>query len=498
MKNTQHRILMVYPETPVTFWSFKGALQFIAKRSAEPPLGLVTLAAMLPEEWDIKLVDMNVRPLRDDHLSWADTVFLSGMNIHKASFRAVVRRCNALGKTIVAGGPMVTTDHHEFMGVDSFVIGEAEAVIDELAEDLSNGTLKQFYQAEGYPDIRKTPVPRWDLLELKKYASMSMQYSRGCPFNCEFCSITFLNGRKPRVKESSQFIAELESLYKAGWRGSVFVVDDNFIGNIAKVKRNLLPALTDWSRAKHYPFKFMTEASVNLADDDELIESMVNAGFDAVFIGIETPDEKSLAACGKKQNVKGDMVSAVGKLHRSGLMVSGGFIVGFDEDQKDIFERQIQFIRNSRIVTAMVGLLNAPTGSRLFQRLKQENRIIESMSGDNMDGSMNFIPRMDYKLLVQGYHKILNTIYSHKDYYQRVVAFLNEYRPPVHGMKRIQWAQIRALLRSFWVLGIRERGRQYYWKLLGHTLIRYPRKIVLAVTLAIYGYHFRLIVNNSD
>lgn len=491
------KILMVYPETPSTFWSFKGALSFISKKSGEPPLGLITLAGMLPNEWQIKLIDMNVRNLEDRHIVWSDMIFLSGMNIHKESFRKVLRRCNRIGKTVVAGGPMITTDYKEFMGVDTFVIGEAESVIEELVDDIKKGTLKKIYQAEGYPDISKTAIPRWDLLELNKYASMSIQYSRGCPYNCEFCSITFLNGRKPRTKETGQFIAELESLYRIGWRSSVFIVDDNFIGNIRKLKKDLLPGMANWCKTRNYPFKFMTEASINIANDDELITSMVNAGFDAVFIGIETPDEKSLAACGKKQNVKGDMVSAVNKLHRSGLMVSGGFIVGFDEDEGDIFERQIQFIKNSRIVTAMVGLLNAPTGTRLFKRLKKENRIVEGMSGDNMDGSINFIPKMDYKTLIQGYHKILSTIYSQKIYYQRVKAFISEYRPPMHGISRIEWSHIKALFRSFWILGIREKGRQYFWKLLGYTMVKYPRKIVLAVTLAIYGYHFRLVVRNS-
>ncbi len=490
-------ILMVYPKSPSTFWSFKNALRFISKHSAEPPLGLLTVAAMLPPAWKIKLIDLNIRALNDKHILWADYVFMSGMNIHRASFKEVVHQCNRLGKPVIAGGPMVTGEHNAFLGVDHFVIGEAEGVVDELVSDLENNRLKRIYQSTGYPDIRKTPVPRWELLEMKKYATMSVQYSRGCPFDCEFCSITFLNGRKPRTKDTEQFIAELQALYDVGWRGGVFIVDDNFIGNIKKLKTDLLPGLGDWSESHRYPFHFITEASVNLAADDTLIAQMVRAGFNSVFLGIETPEEESLSGCGKKQNLRMNMVESVEKLHRAGIMVSGGFIVGFDQDRSDIFERQIQFIKNSRIVTAMVGLLNAPSGTRLFKRLKQENRLLDSMSGDNMDGSMNFIPKMDYKLLIQGYHKILTTIYSPKNYYQRVRSFIAEYRMPIEHMTRISWAQIMALLRSFWILGIRERGRKYFWNLLGFTLIKYPKKFALAVTLAVYGYHFRQVVKSS-
>ena len=488
------KILFVYPETPSTFWSFRNALKFISKKSAEPPLGLLTLAAMLPEEWEKKLIDMNVSRLKDEHLQWADYVFITGMNVHIKSFQEVVKRCNEIGVKVVAGGPMCTTDYEKLLGVDHFVLNEAEVTLPIFMKDLENGCAKHIYTSNEFPDISLTPIPLWNLLEKKKYASMSVQYSRGCPFNCEFCSITMLNGHRPRTKSKQQFLAELESLYQQGWRGGVFIVDDNFIGNKRKLKTELLPALIEWSKKRKYPFSFVTEATINLADDDELVQLMVTAGFNTAFIGIETPNDDSLAECGKTQNQQRDMVALVKKLQRHGLNVSGGFIVGFDQDPPNIFEKQIEFIQKSGIVTAMVGLLNAPSGTRLFQRMKSENRLLNIMSGDNMDGSMNFVPKMNLQNLKEGYKKIVRTIYSQKEYYERVKTFLQEYHLPSLKTPKITFCEIRAFLKSLWVLGVLEKGKRYYWKLLFFALFRHPQKFALAVTLAIYGFHFRRVV----
>jgi radical SAM superfamily enzyme YgiQ (UPF0313 family) len=323
---------------------------------------------------------------------------------------------------------------------------------------------------------------------------MSIQYSRGCPYNCEFCSITLLNGHKPRTKEKSQFLTELESLYQTGWRGTVFIVDDNFIGNRIKLKKELLPALIRWSEQRKYPFSFMTEVSINLADDDELLDMMIRAGFSAAFVGIETTNSDSLEECGKSHNRNRDLMASVRKLQNNGFIVSGGFIVGFDHDPETIFEQQISFIQGSGIVTAMVGLLNAPPGTRLFKRLKSENRILSNFSGDNMDGSINFIPKMNYNKLVEGYHEILNRIYSPKQYYQRIRKFLKEYRLPDRRGFSVSLNQIMALFRSFWILGVKEKGRVYYWNLLLYSLVRYPKKFAIVVTMAIYGVHFRRVV----
>ncbi len=389
---------------------------------------------------------------------------------------------------------MVTTDHRQFLGVDHFVLNEAESTLPSFLEDLKNGRPKHIYTSTEFPSISATPVPLWNLLDMKQYASMGIQYSRGCPFNCEFCSITLLNGHRPRTKTREQFLGELEALYQQGWRGGVFVVDDNFIGNKTKLKAEILPAIIKWTNERNFPFNFTTEVSINLADDEELAQLMVEAGFDSIFIGIETPNDESLAECGKSQNLQRDLVASVKKLQRRGLRVSGGFIVGFDHDPPSIFGQQIDFIQKSGIVTAMVGLLNAPTNTRLFQRLESESRLLSIPSGDNMDGSMNFLPIMNYQKLIQGYKQILETIYSQKEYYERLKTFLREFQPPLRKAKRLAFQDIRALLRSMWVLGILEKGKRYYWKLFFLSLFRYPKKFYLAMTMAVYGFHFRRIV----
>ncbi len=488
------KILLVYPKTPATFWSFHDAVKFISKKAGNTPLGLITVSAMLPHDWQKKLIDMNVSPLRDADIRWADYVFLSGMNIHRESFRNVVKRCNELEVPVVAGGPLVTTEYRDFQGIDHFILNEAELTLPPFLEDLKNGKPRAVYASSDFPDISKTPTPEWNLLEKKKYASVSIQYSRGCPYDCEFCSITMLNGHAPRTKETGQFLAELQALYDDDWRGDVFVVDDNFIGNKKKLKTDLLPGLIDWQKQHGNPFLFGTEVSINLGDDEELMNLMVTAGFNHTFVGIETPNGESLAECGKKQNLKRDMLDTVKQIHKSGLRVSGGFIIGFDSDPADIFDQQINFIRKSGIVTAMVGLLNAPTGSRLFQRLQKEDRLLNSFAGDNMDGTLNFVPRMRYQNLMAGYKKVLETIYSQKEYYERVKTFLREYQLPLRRSFKIKLQDLKALFRSFWILGVLEKGKRYYWKLLFFSLFRYPRKFALAVTMAIYGFHFRQVV----
>ncbi|MGD1006904.1 MAG: B12-binding domain-containing radical SAM protein [Ignavibacteriaceae bacterium] len=487
------KILLVYPETPETFWSFKDALNFISKKSSEPPLGLLTVAALLPNEWEKRLIDLNVSKLEDKQILWADYVFLSGMNIQIKSFKEVVRRCNQLGVKIVAGGPLSTTQYKDFLGIDHFVLNEAEITLPQFIEDLQNGTPQHVYQTNEFPDISLAPVPMWELLDKKKYASMSVQYSRGCPYDCEFCSITMLNGRKPRTKSREQFLNELDILYNQGWRGSISIVDDNFIGNKKKLKSEILPALIEWGKKRKYPFHFITEVSVNLADDEELTNLMVEAGITSIFIGIETPNDESLVECGKSQNLRRNLLNSIRFLQRRGMIVSAGFIVGFDNDRSNIFEQQINFIQKSGIASAMVGLLNAPTGTKLFKRLKAENRLLEIFSGNNMDGSINFIPKMNYSDLIKGYTKILNTIYSQKEYYLRIKQFLNEYRIPSYQLTFPSLNEVIAFIKLVYRLGFMEKGKKYFWKLLALSLIKHPRKFSLAMTFAVYGFHFRKV-----
>jgi len=489
------KILLIYPEYPATFWSFKHALRIISKKAASPPLGLLTVAAMLPNSWEKKLVDMNVTTLTDEDLKWADYVFISAMVVQKNSAKEVIARCREFSAKIVAGGPLFTTEHEEFERVDHLVLNEAEVTLPPFLEDLEKECAQHIYTSNERPDLSKTPVPLWSLINMKKYSTMNVQYSRGCPFNCEFCDIIVLNGHKPRTKNKGQMLAELDILYEPGWRGGVFIVDDNFIGNKRKLKVEILPALVEWQERRKYPFAFSTEASINLAADEELMQLMSKAGFNTVFVGIESPNEESLAECNKLPNKGCDLVASVKKIQNQGLEVQGGFIVGFDNDPISIFKSQISFIQNSGIVTAMVGLLNAPQGTRLYQRLKRENRLLKDTSGDNTDCSLNFIPKMNYKTLIDGYKNILSTIYSPRQYYERIKTFLKEYKPAKRkGRSQLQFHHIRAFIKSMWFLGIREKGRKYYWKLFISTLLRRPRSFPLSMSLAVYGFHFRKVI----
>jgi radical SAM superfamily enzyme YgiQ (UPF0313 family) len=488
------KILLVYPRYPDTFWSFRHALKFISKKASFPPLGLLTIAAMLPAGWPKKLVDMNVADLTDTDIKWADYVYLSAMAVQADSAREIVGRCQILGTAVVAGGPVFSTEPEEFSGVDHLVLDEAEVTLPLFLTDLERGQPQRIYTSPERPDIEKTPIPLWSLVDMKKYSSMNIQYSRGCPYDCEFCDIVVLNGRRPRTKSKDQVLNELAALYQHGWRGGVFIVDDNFIGNKKKLKREILPAIIEWGRRKKYPFVLSTEASINMADDDELMRLMATAGFETVFIGVETPNEESLAECNKQQNQQVDLLAAVRRIQQHGLQVQGGFIVGFDSDPLSIFKSQISFIQKSGIVTAMVGLLNAPRGTRLYQRLKKENRLLGRFSGDNGDYAMNFIPRMNYQTLIDGYKQILEGIYSPQQYYERVKTFLREYKPQMKARPRLEFYHIKAFIRSLWLLGVRDKGRWYYWRLLITTLFRRPRSLPLSVTFSVYGYHFRQIV----
>jgi radical SAM superfamily enzyme YgiQ (UPF0313 family) len=446
---------------------------------------------MLPSTWEKQLIDLNVRPLTKKDLGWADMVFISGMTVQRDSAKRIISRCKGEGIPVVAGGPLFTMEYDKFTEVDHFVLNEAEITLPEFLNDLANGETRRIYSTDDYPDLRSTPPPLWTLLNKNQYDSMPLQFSRGCPFNCDFCNVTALLGHRPRIKSAEQILVELDGLYELGWRSSVFFVDDNFIGNRRYLKEELLPALTRWRRGKT-GYSFHTEASINLADDNELIQLMVNAGFNKVFIGIETPDEISLQECNKGQNANRDLAKDVKHLQRSGLEVQGGFIVGFDADTQSIFQRQIDFIQESGIVTAMVGLLQAPPGTKLYERLKNENRLSGEMSGDNVDGSTNIIPLMGLEKLRDGYHYLMGQIYAPRQFYQRVKTFLKEYQP-LKVKTPLTWQQLLAFFRSIYHLGIVNRERRYYWDLLFWTLRERPSLFPNAVAMAIYGYHFNKI-----
>ena len=484
-------ILMIYPKFPDTFWSFNYAVGFIGKKAAFPPLGLLTVAALLPEEWPKRLVDENVARLTDGDILWADMVFIGGMAVQREAVNRIIAQCRSLNATTVAGGPLFTSEPEAFDTIDYLVLDEAELTMPNFLSDLENGCPKKIYRASKFCNAGQTPIPLWHLLNIKRYASLSIQFSRGCPFNCDFCNVTALFGHKPRLKTPEQIISELDCIYEMGWRSSIFFVDDNFIGNKGFLKEKLLPALIQWRKGKK-GCVFFTESSINLADDSDLIHLMVQAGFDSVFIGIESPDEAALSECHKVQNRNRDLLESVAIIHRSGLQVMGGFIVGFDSDQASIFQRQIDFIQKSGIVMAMVGMLQAPPGTRLFDRLERQSRVVKQFTGDNVDGTTNILPKMGMEALFSGYQLVMKQIYSPRNYYRRIRTLLRELKRP----KVIQPLDIQRLLSFFRAgirLGIFGKERFRYWQLIFWTLIRRPRLISVAVTLSIYGHHYRKI-----
>jgi radical SAM superfamily enzyme YgiQ (UPF0313 family) len=490
------KILLVYPEMPPTYWSLRYALPIIGKKALFPPLGLLTVAALLPADYELTLVDMNVEPLTESAVAGSDLVFTSAMIVQKKSMERVVKLCNELGKPIVAGGPYPTSCHEEIRGVDHFVLNEAEITLPPFLRDLALGQAKPLYTSNEKPDLTLTPLPRFDLVRGKRYAQMALQYSRGCPHSCEFCDIIELFGRRPRTKLPAQLLRELDALYQEGWRGSLFLVDDNFIGNRKEV-RALLTELIIWQRQRNYPFTLFTEASLDLANDDDLLNLMVEAGFDMVFIGIETPDPATLNAAGKIQNLHGDMLSSVRKIQRKGIEVAGGFIVGFDSDPEDIFERQFHFIQEAAIPIAMVGLLTALPRTQLFKRLQAEGRLAAASTwGNNThDLRLNFVPRMDANKLLDGYKRVLSEVYNPDRYFQRCLGLLKIMKRPKMAPRRIRFMELRAFSLSLLIQSF-SRYCLVYWKFLAKGFLARPRMFAETVAMAVKGHHFFKITRN--
>lgn len=487
------KILFVSPDRPDTFWNLKHVLKCISKKATLPPLGLLTVAGMVPDKWEKKLVDMTVEKLTDKDILWADYVFIGAMYIQKDSVLEIAGRCKELGVKTVGGGPIFRVGQDRFDDIDHILYGEAENTIGQLITDIENGCPQPYYSCDEWADLTETPKPLWSMVKMKKYASMCIQYSRGCPFGCDFCDVTELFGNRMRLKKSSQIISELDDLYELGWKGAVFLVDDNFIGNKRELKNELLPAMIKWSKSHKHPFNFNTQVSINIADDEELMTMLSDAGFDTVFIGIESSSEDSLLECNKKQNTNRNLVECVKKIQRFGLQVQAGFILGFDSDKPSIFEKMANFIQASGIATAMVGLLNAPRDTRLYNRLMDENRIIENSTGDNTDCSLNFIPKMDAGLLVEGYRSVVKTIYEPKNYYRTVVALLKNYQTPKEKPP-VRLSDFKTLLKSAWKIGVLAKGRTYYWRLILWSLFKCRRNFHLAVLHSIYGFHFRKVL----
>jgi radical SAM superfamily enzyme YgiQ (UPF0313 family) len=491
------KILLIYPEYPDTFWSYKHALTFIHKKASLPPLGLLTVSSLLPKDWEKKLIDLNVNRLTDEDIINADLVMISSMIVQINSVKEIIKRVKSFGKFLIAGGPLFSSSYKNFPDVDCFVLNEGEITIPLFLNDFERNDLKRVYKSAIRPDITTTPLPDWSLINLNDYASVSIQVSRGCPFSCDFCDIIIMNGRVPRVKSPGQVIAELNAIYDTGWRSSVFIVDDNFIGNRKKVKA-ILQEISIWMKEHKKPFSLSTEASITVADDKEIIELLKESNFSGLFVGIETPDEDSLKSCGKYQNTGKDLKEKVNFLQRNGLEVKGGFIVGFDTDNAGTFDRMIEFIQNSGIVTAMVGLLHALPRTKLYKKLKKEGRILSAATGNNTDSTLNFIPEMRKDVLMEGYKKILDTIYHPKHYYNRIITYLNEYRGLAIGSKFSIKLMIIAITRSFWQMGVMEKGNFYFWKMIFWTLLHKPKLIAEAITQSIYGYHYRTVLQTNE
>lgn len=492
MKN----ILMVYPKYPSTFWSLEHTLKIVNKKSLMPPLGLLTVAAMLPPEYNIRLVDMNVKKLKDEDIIWSDMVFLSAMIVQKESFKDVVRACNKLNKPITAGGPYPTASYKSIPGIDHFLLGEGEAVIHQFLKDFENGIPLKIYSSVEKPDLKTSPIPRYDLINVNDYGSLPLQFSRGCPFSCEFCDVIEMFGRKPRLKSVEQFISELDCVYNTGFRGLIFIVDDNFIGHKSEVLK-LLKAISEWQLNRSFPFTFFTEASINLAAETEILDLMVDCSFTMVFIGIETPDEATLISVNKQQNVKHNVLESVKIVQRRGIEVISGFILGFDTDTEDIFDRQISFIQNAGIPMAMIGIMIALPGTQLFKRLEKEGRILYETSGNNTNIlDLNFIPVMDKEKIISGYKKILKTLYSPEKYFERSLNLISRMPSSVYKKRNRQKGDIKAFFKSFFLQSFSRYGFAYLRFLIKSLMIN-PDNFPLAVILSINGYHFFKIAGET-
>ena len=496
-------ILLVYPKMPYSFWSMDHLMKVYGKAYSYPPLGLLTVAAMLPGDWDKRLVDLNIGDeLSDADLQWADYVLVSAMNVQEPSCKEIFQRCQQLGTKTIAGGPLFTHEFSRFPSVDHFVLNEAELTLPRFLEDLEKGCAKKVYATPDMANVHETPLPLWELADFDKYAYAVVQYSRGCPYMCDFCDVTVLFGRKPRTKTAAQMIAELEAFGDIDKFGMVVFADDNLMGNKKILKTELLPALIEWRKRNNIVVTFATQITINLADDPELMRLMIEAGFQNIFIGIETPDAEGLEACKKSQNLRRDMLENVKLLHGAGFIITAGFIVGFDTDTTDIFQRQIDFIQDSGIVIAGVSVLKAPPGTELHARMKREGRLIEEF--DFHESETNIIPIMDPEDLRVGYNRLLQTIYSPENIFKRTQTFLNDFKssctqesPSILKLKIGILARYAVIVaRCVYYLGITGKHRGHFWKLVGWALKHKPDLMDIALGYGVWIYDLGMIYEN--
>ncbi len=497
------RTLLVYPRFPQSFWSFEQALALVDRKALLPPLGLVTVAAILPQDWEYKLVDRNIRDVTEAEWQWADLVIMSAMIVQKEDLAAQIQVAKRYGKPVAVGGPYASAlpQEVESFGTDYLILGEGEITLPMFVEALARGETSGKFTTTEKPDVSTTPIPRYELLEMDAYDNMSVQFSRGCPFQCEFCDIIVLYGRKPRTKTPQQFLAELERLYELGWRRSIFLVDDNFIGNKRNVKL-LLQELKTWMIEHNYPFFLNTEASVDLAQDEDLMALMVECNFNAVFLGIETPDTDSLAVTKKFQNTRDPLVESVQKIMRYGLRVTAGFIIGFDGEKSGAGDRVIQFVEETAISLAMFSMLQALPDTALWHRLKKEGRLLDERANINQTTLMNFVPSRPIETIAQEYIRAFWELYDPQKYLDRTYRQFLLMGEPQHktSLRRPSWVVIRAMLTIFWRQGVLRKTRWTFWVYLVHMMIAKPRNWQYYLSICALGEHFleyRQLVRNQ-
>jgi radical SAM superfamily enzyme YgiQ (UPF0313 family) len=496
------RALLIYPKFHESYWSFEKALELIGKRAMMPPLGLITVAAILPQDWELRLKDRNIESVSEEDWAWADLVLLSGMLVQKADMHAAINEAHAHGRPCAVGGPYATAlpEELEVVGTEFLVLDEGEITIPLWLEDLAKGATGGKYRAGGEkPDVTLTPVPRFDLLDLDAYSEMAIQYSRGCPFRCEFCDIIVLYGRRPRTKTPEQVLAELQRLYDLGWRRSVFVVDDNFIGNKANAKQ-MLRALRPWLEERGFPFNFSTEASLDLVQDQELMDLMVDCNFGAVFLGVETPDEASLMASKKKQNTKSSLDTSVAAIAASGLRIMAGFIIGFDDEKPGAGQRIVDFVERNNIPLTTFSMLQALPGTALWDRLKKEGRLREGEVHLNQTSLLNFVPTRPVEEIASEYVQGFYDLFDARQYLDRtfrhylVLGQADVHTNPARRKRRAPKprdpATVPALLKVVWRQGIVRKTRFAFWHHLWVMARRNPAGVTSYLGLCAYIEHF--------
>ncbi|KUG26888.1 hypothetical protein ASZ90_003268 [hydrocarbon metagenome] len=487
-------ILLVYPEIPKSIIQFTDMVKVAGRKSAFPPLGLLTIASLLPKEWNKKLVDLNTAPLTEVDINWSDLVFISAMNVQSNSVREVIKKLNHYDKIIVAGGPLFTHEYNEYEGIDYFVLNEAEITLPQFLTDLENGNPKHIYKSTEFADVHQTPNPMWDLVNLKDYLYAVIQYSRGCPYLCDFCDVTALFGRKPRVKTPEQIINELDSLIARGNNEQILFADDNLIGNKNLLKKELLPALIKWRKKNPYAPGFATQVTINLVDDEELSKLMLEAGFRHILVGIESIEEESLIAMKKKQNTRRNILEDIRYLQEFGFIITGTFIVGLDTDKPTVFDDVINFIQESGIVLSIVNILKAPPGTELYDRMKRENRLLDTFKFG--EEATNLIPKMGMEKLKSGYEKIIDQIYSPESVYKRIEKYFEserKYKVQQPLKRKITLKDLFTALRIFYILGFADNNKKFFWRLIFKTLKRNYSYLDLAILFSLILYQYSIL-----